>query len=58
MSVQLSVSAMARDTLYTLGDVKIPRANKSAIILLLQQQGENETIASRNEPMAKKGLKK
>ena len=62
LSVHYSVSAMALDTLNTLGEVTIPRANKGVITLLLQQQrqrrestgvpedvNENETMSSRNK---------
>ena len=64
---QPSVSAMTRDTLNTLGEVTIPKADKRVIALLLQQQRQrrgrtgfpkdvnaNETISSRNEPTTEK----
>ena len=67
LSIQPLVSAMARDTLNTLGEVTIPRADKRVIALLLQQQRQrrgrtgdpedwsaSETISSRNEPTAEK----
>ena len=66
-SVQPSVSKITHDILNTLGEVTIPRADKSVITLLLQQQRQrqrktgapedvnaNETISSRNEPTAEK----
>ena len=67
LSTLPSVSAMARDTLNTLGEVTIPSANKRVIALLLQQQRQrrdrtgvpedvsaNETISSRNKPTAER----
>ena len=67
LSLQPSVSATTHDTLNTLGEVTIPRADKNVITLLLQPQGQrkrrtdktenkntNEPIARRNKPTAEK----
>ena len=67
LSTQPLVSAMTRDTLNTLGEVTIPKADKRVIALLLQQQRQrrgrtgfpkdvnaNETISSRNKPTTEK----
>ena len=71
LSVQSSVSVITHDTLNTLGERIIPRADKNRMTVLLQPQGQrqrrtditgvvntNDPIACRNKPTAEKGLKK